>query len=237
MSSPPSLRNLHRTGLLPQQLPAPAHQGPKVMLVGRMTFCWWKHPPLKDKQGMQEVEKKSLEKEAHPDPPQKPHTNTTAPPSAAPVSAPDGEHGRASDVTDADKTAACVASANVTGAALQPCLGTATAADTAHPERSVGVWRYSLRCPKSDCPARSNQNAILYRCGYSHTVRQICRISGWYSMLTEVLACNACIKAAKESEEYATGRFPSWDACIIDQLSPAYRAVLTLWCGVLWTSR
>lgn len=27
-----------------------------------------------------------------------------------------------------------VASANVTGAALQPCLGTATAADTAHPE-------------------------------------------------------------------------------------------------------
>lgn len=30
--------------------------------------------------------------------------------------------------------AACVMSANVTRAALQPCLGTATAADTAHPE-------------------------------------------------------------------------------------------------------
>lgn len=38
-------------------------------------------------------------------------------------------------MTDADETAACVASANVTGAALQPCLGTATSvADTAHPE-------------------------------------------------------------------------------------------------------
>lgn len=35
-------------------------------------------------------------------------------------------------MTDADETAACVASANMTGAALQPCLGTATAA--AHPE-------------------------------------------------------------------------------------------------------
>ncbi|KAI7789391.1 hypothetical protein IRJ41_011903, partial [Triplophysa rosa] len=91
--------------------------------------------------------------------------------------------------------------------------------------RQVGVWRYSLRCPRSDCPARSSQNGFLYRCGYSKTVRQICLISGWYSMLTEVVACNACRKAAKESEEHFIGRFLSWDACIIDQLSPAHRAV------------
>nr|XP_009301978.1 uncharacterized protein LOC101884057 [Danio rerio] len=91
--------------------------------------------------------------------------------------------------------------------------------------RPVGVWRYSLRCPRSDCPARTNQKAFLYRCGYSSTVRQICHMSGWYSMLTEVLACNACRKAAKESEEHTIGRFLSWDQCILNQLSPAHRAV------------
>ncbi|XP_026122189.1 uncharacterized protein LOC113105367 [Carassius auratus] len=63
----------------------------------------------------------------------------------------------------------------------------------------VIVRRYSLRCPRSYCPACSSQKAFLYRCGYSKTVRQICHMSGWYSMLTEVLACNACRKVAKES--------------------------------------
>lgn len=91
--------------------------------------------------------------------------------------------------------------------------------------RPVGVWGYSLRCPRSECPARTRKDAFLYRCGYSKTVRQICHMSGWYSMLTEVLACNACRKAAKESEQHAIGRFLSWDAAIINQLSPAHRAV------------
>lgn len=48
------------TSQKPQQDGAPAHQGPKVMPVGRMTLCWWKHPPvfvLILQQGMQEVEK------------------------------------------------------------------------------------------------------------------------------------------------------------------------------------
>ncbi len=88
--------------------------------------------------------------------------------------------------------------------------------------RPVGVWRYSLRCPRSDCPANSNQKAFLYRCGYSKTVRQIFHMSGWYSMLTEVLACNACRKAAKDSEKHTIGRFLSWDPCILNQLSPAH---------------
>ncbi|XP_059377572.1 uncharacterized protein LOC132113680 [Carassius carassius] len=55
-------------------------------------------------------------------------------------------------------------------------------------------------CPRSDCSARSSQKALFYRCGYSKTVRQICHMSGWYSILTEVLACNACRKVAKESQ-------------------------------------
>ncbi|KAL2083534.1 hypothetical protein ACEWY4_021307 [Coilia grayii] len=69
--------------------------------------------------------------------------------------------------------------------------------------RPVGVWRYSVRCTRPDCPARDNKKAFLYRCGYSKTVRHICDVRGWYSMLTEVLACNTCRKAAKESDERA----------------------------------
>ncbi|XP_061576185.1 uncharacterized protein LOC133442243 [Cololabis saira] len=58
--------------------------------------------------------------------------------------------------------------------------------------RPVGVWRYSVRCTKPDCPAKDNPKAFLYRCGYGNTVRPICDINGWYFMLTEVLACDAC---------------------------------------------
>lgn len=50
-------------------------------------------------------------------------------------------------------------------------------------------------------------------------------MSGWYSMLTEVLACNACRKAAQESKEHAISLFLAWDAAIISQLIPAHRAV------------
>ncbi|XP_062393947.1 uncharacterized protein LOC134082321 [Sardina pilchardus] len=102
--------------------------------------------------------------------------------------------------------------------------------------RPVGVWRYGLRCPRPECPARDKTNVFLYRCGYSKTVRQICDVGGWYSMLTEVLACNACRKAAKDSEEHAIGRFLSWEEGVLRQLTPAHRAVfpavLTLRRGV-----
>lgn len=98
------------------------------------------------------------------------------------------------------------------------------------------MWGYSLRCPRSECPARAQKDTFLYRCGYSKTVRQICHMSGWYSMLTEVLACNACRKAAKESEQHVIGRFVAWEAAIINQLSTAHRAafpaILTLMRGV-----
>ncbi|XP_029980231.1 uncharacterized protein LOC115412079 [Sphaeramia orbicularis] len=91
--------------------------------------------------------------------------------------------------------------------------------------RPVGVWGYSLRCTRSKCPARTKKDVFLYRCGYSKTVRQICDLSGWYTMLTEVLACNECRKAAKASEEHTLGRIPAWDAAILRQLTPAHRAV------------
>ncbi|XP_041661938.1 uncharacterized protein LOC121521826 [Cheilinus undulatus] len=50
-------------------------------------------------------------------------------------------------------------------------------------------------------------------------------MSGWYSMLTEVLACNACRRAVKETKRHSIGRFLAWDACIIKLLSPAHQAM------------
>ncbi|KAL2084546.1 hypothetical protein ACEWY4_020064 [Coilia grayii] len=75
--------------------------------------------------------------------------------------------------------------------------------------RPVGVWRYSVRCTKPDCPAKEDEKAFLYRCGYSSTVRPICDINGWYFMLTEVLACDACRKAAKVSQGHSISRYLS----------------------------
>ncbi|XP_056466223.1 uncharacterized protein LOC130405218 isoform X1 [Gadus chalcogrammus] len=89
--------------------------------------------------------------------------------------------------------------------------------------RPVGVWGYSLRCPRSGCPG--GKAAFLYRCGYGNTVRHICDMTGWYSMLTELLACNACRKAAKGSQEHSIGRFLAWDAAILKQLTPAHQAL------------
>ena len=87
------------------------------------------------------------------------------------------------------------------------------------------MWGYSLRCPRSECPVRGKKDTLLYRCGYSKAVRQICHMSGWYSILTEVLACNACRKAAQESKDHSICFFLVWDASILNQVSPAHRAV------------
>ncbi|XP_066289153.1 uncharacterized protein [Branchiostoma lanceolatum] len=93
--------------------------------------------------------------------------------------------------------------------------------------RPMGVWKYTLRCPSKDC-----KGAILNRSGYSSTVRQICDVSGWYSMVTEVLACNECKKSADRQMK----KYNAWDDSIISQLSPAHQAVfpavLTLKRGV-----
>ncbi|XP_071838455.1 uncharacterized protein [Apostichopus japonicus] len=102
--------------------------------------------------------------------------------------------------------------------------------------RPVGVWGYSLKCPRNNCPARDREDAFLYHCGYANTVRYICDISDWYCMLTEVLACSACRKAAKASATHSIGQFLAWDALLISQLTPAHQAmfpaILTLRRGV-----
>ena len=100
--------------------------------------------------------------------------------------------------------------------------------------RPVGVWGYSLRCPRSGCPGE--KAAFLYRCGYGNTVRHICDMTGWYSMLTELLACNACRKAAKGSQEHSIGRFLAWDAAILKQLTPAHQALFPAILTPRWES-
>ncbi|PIK53194.1 hypothetical protein BSL78_09904 [Apostichopus japonicus] len=98
----------------------------------------------------------------------------------------------------------------------------------------VGVWGYSLKCPRNNCPARDREVAFLYRCGYANTVRYICDISDWYCMLTEVLACSACSCQGICFPLYRP--VPRLDSLIISQLTLAHQtmfpAILTLRRGV-----
>uniref|UniRef100_A0A1A8J5S9 DUF6729 domain-containing protein n=1 Tax=Nothobranchius kuhntae TaxID=321403 RepID=A0A1A8J5S9_NOTKU len=67
-------------------------------------------------------------------------------------------------------------------------------------------------------------------------VRHICDLSSWYTLLTEVLCCGPCTKAAGAGGGGAVGRWPAWDPAVVSQLSEAHQAlfpaVLTSECGV-----
>lgn len=56
--------------------------------------------------------------------------------------------------------------------------------------RPVGVWHYSLRCPRPECPARENKNAFLYHCGYSKTVRRFLRFLLLSWKIKNISACS-----------------------------------------------
>ena len=56
-------------------------------------------------------------------------------------------------------------------------------------------------------------------------VRHICDVSGWYTMLTEVLCCGQCLKAARSGEGGKIGRWLAWDPAILSPLSEAHRAI------------
>ncbi|XP_034144756.1 uncharacterized protein LOC114832433 [Esox lucius] len=91
--------------------------------------------------------------------------------------------------------------------------------------RPVGVWRYSLKCPRGDQCLGRGRNVHLYKSGYHHRVRHICDVSTWYTMLTEVLCCGPCTKAARSGEGGTMGRWLAWDAAILSQLSEAHQAM------------
>ncbi|XP_048885476.1 uncharacterized protein LOC125751053 [Brienomyrus brachyistius] len=91
--------------------------------------------------------------------------------------------------------------------------------------RPVGVWRCSLKCPRGEACVGAGQNVHLYKSGFHHRVRQICDVSNWYTMLTEVLCCGPCTKAARRGDGGTIGRWLAWDPAILSQLSEAHRAL------------
>ncbi|XP_034036665.1 uncharacterized protein LOC117519426 [Thalassophryne amazonica] len=91
--------------------------------------------------------------------------------------------------------------------------------------RPVGVWRCSLKCPRGDKCVGAGQSVHLYRSGYHHRVRHICDVSGWYTMITEVLCCGPCTKAARSGEGGTVARWLAWDTEILSQLSEAHQAM------------
>ncbi|KAK3565379.1 hypothetical protein QTP86_007112 [Hemibagrus guttatus] len=89
----------------------------------------------------------------------------------------------------------------------------------------VGVWRCSLKYPRGYKCVGKGRNVHLYKSGYHHRVRHICDVSSWYTMLTEVLCCGPCTKAARSGEGSTVGRWLAWDPAILSQLSEAHRAM------------
>ncbi|XP_048885478.1 uncharacterized protein LOC125751054 [Brienomyrus brachyistius] len=100
--------------------------------------------------------------------------------------------------------------------------------------RPVGVWRCSLKCPRGEACVGAGQNVHLYKSGFHHRVRQICDVSNWYTMLTEVLCCGPCTKAARRGDGGTIGRWLAWDPAILSQLSEAHRALFP---AILTTKR
>ncbi|KAK1888878.1 Non-toxic nonhemagglutinin type D [Dissostichus eleginoides] len=100
--------------------------------------------------------------------------------------------------------------------------------------RPVGVWRYSLKCPRGDNCVGSGRNVHLSKSGYHSKVRLICDVSGWYTVITEVLSCGPCTKAARIKEGVSVGRWLAWDNAILSQLSEAHQAIFP---AVLTTMR
>ncbi|KAK1889506.1 Protein PRR14L [Dissostichus eleginoides] len=100
--------------------------------------------------------------------------------------------------------------------------------------RPVGVWRYSLKCPRGDNCVGSGRNVHLSKSGYHSKVRLICGVSGWYTVITEVLSCGPCTKAARSKEGVSVGRWLAWGNAILSQLSEAHQAIFP---AVLTTMR
>ncbi|XP_045062329.1 uncharacterized protein LOC121536140 [Coregonus clupeaformis] len=94
-----------------------------------------------------------------------------------------------------------------------------------YPEEPPGYVRVLLKCPRGDQCLGRGRNVHLYKSGYHHRVRHICDVSTWYTMLTEVLCCGPCTKAARSGEGGTMGRWLAWDAAILSQLSEAHQAM------------
>ncbi|KAI4798281.1 hypothetical protein KUCAC02_022157 [Chaenocephalus aceratus] len=96
------------------------------------------------------------------------------------------------------------------------------------------MWRYSLKCPRGENCVGRGRNVHLSKSGYHSKVRLICDVSGWYTVITEVLSCGPCTKAARSKEGVSVGRWLAWDNAILSQLSEAHQAIFP---AVLTTMR
>ncbi|XP_016358639.1 uncharacterized protein LOC107701190 [Sinocyclocheilus anshuiensis] len=89
----------------------------------------------------------------------------------------------------------------------------------------VGVWKYLLKCPRGAECVGQGKAVYLYKSGYHTRVCHICDVSSWYCMLTEVLCCGQCTKAAGGRGSGKVGHWLAWDPAILCQLSEAHQAM------------
>ena len=78
-----------------------------------------------------------------------------------------------------------------------------------------------IRCPNQSCPAPPG--TYLSRSGYGDVAREVCGLEHNYTLLTERLKCNHCMKARQANPSPIPYRWHAYSPSILMQLAPAIR--------------
>ena len=93
--------------------------------------------------------------------------------------------------------------------------------------RPVGVMDVKIKCPNARCPAPPN--TFLTKSVYGNVARQVCGIRYNYTLLTERLKCNECMRArqqdASNDEQPLQYVWHAYSPNILMNLAPAIRSL------------
>lgn len=99
--------------------------------------------------------------------------------------------------------------------------------------RPVGVMEAKIKCPNASCP--SPPGTFLSRSGYGDVAREVCDLRHNYTVLTERLKCNFCMKARqrqRDDQPHVPYRWHAYSPSILMQLAPAVRKLFpAIICG------
>ena len=90
-----------------------------------------------------------------------------------------------------------------------------------------------IKCPNASCP--SPPGTFLSRSGYGDVTREVCDLRHNYTVLTERLKCNFCMKARQlqtDDQPHVPYRWHAYSPNILMQLAPAVRKLFpAIICG------
>ena len=89
--------------------------------------------------------------------------------------------------------------------------------------RPVGVMETKIACPNPKCPAPPGSH--LTKSGYGDVARQVCGMRVNYTLLTERLKCQHCMRLREQTDSDMQYRWHASSPSILMQLAPAIRGL------------